>query len=143
MCQNNRIGRGEYFLDVAKLTSKRSTCPKKQVGAVLTLDNRIIATGYNGVLPNQNHEDGIDEEGVTHTVHAEANIIAFCARHGIKTEGAILWTTLSPCDKCAELIIQSGIKEVSFIEVYRETSGLDKLVNNGVIVYNIDNYEGS
>jgi len=131
---DERISREEYFVDVAELTAKRSTCPKKQVGAVLTLDNRVIATGYNGVLPNQKHDKGMDEKGITHTVHAEANLISFCARHGIKTEGTVLWVTLSPCEKCAELLIQSGIKEVIYLESYRDVKGLDKLIDNGVIV---------
>lgn len=141
MCQNNRITRGEYFMGTAELTSKRSTCPKKQVGAVLTLDNRIIATGYNGVLPGEIHEKGMDENGVTHTVHAEANIISFCARHGIKTEGTILFVTLSPCEKCAELIIQSGIDTVIYLETYRDIAGLDKLIKNGVKVAPYMKYE--
>jgi len=100
----------------------------------LTLDNRIIATGYNGVLPNEKHESGMDNQGVTHTVHAEANLISFCAKNGIATDGTTLYTTLSPCEKCAELIIQSGIKEVIYLESYRDVKGLDKLINNDVMV---------
>jgi dCMP deaminase len=129
-----RISREEYNMEVAKLTSLRSTCPKKHVGAVLLLDNRIIATGYNGVLPNYDHNKSMDENGVTHTVHAEANLIGFCAKNGIKTDGAVLYVTLSPCEKCAELLIQSGIKTVVYLEEYRDITGLYKLNNNEVEV---------
>ena len=133
MDKSERITREKYFIEVTKLTSLRSSCPKKKVGAILIKDNRIIAMGYNGVLPNIEHHKGIDEEGITHTVHAEANIISFCAKEGIPTKGTTLMTTLSPCEKCAELIIQSGIKEVVFLERYRIDTA-EMLVNNGVKV---------
>jgi len=129
-----RISRHEYFIESAKLTAKRSTCPKKQVGAVLVKEGRIIAMGYNGVLPGTKHEEGIDELGITHTVHAEANLIAFCAKEGISTNGCTLYTTLSPCIKCAELIIQSGIKNIFYIESYRVVDGLDLLSKHNVKV---------
>jgi dCMP deaminase len=128
-----RITREKLFNDIVYLVSLRSTCPKKKVGAILIKDNRIIAMGYNGVLPNMDHSKGIDEDGITHTVHAEANIIAFCAKEGIPTKGTTLMTTLSPCEKCAELIIQSGIKEVIFLEQYRIDTA-EMLKNNGVKV---------
>ena len=135
---NSRISREEYFMEVAKLTAYRSTCPKKSVGAILIKDNRIIATGYNGVLPHIDHNKGIDEAGKTHTVHAEANLISFCAKKGIPTEGTVLYTTLSPCDKCAELIIQSGIESVVYLEAYRDHSGTGKLIRNKI---KVDSYE--
>lgn len=132
--ENKRISREKYLMEVAKLTSIRSTCPKKSVGAVLAFDNRIIATGYNGVLPNYDHALSMDENGITHTVHAEANLISFCAKNGIATNKATLYVTLSPCEKCAELLIQSGIKEVVYLEQYRDVSGLVKLESNEVKV---------
>lgn len=132
MKEEARISRHDYFKEVAMVTSKRSSCPKKSVGAVLVRENRIIATGYNGVLPHEKHSMGMDSEGVTHTVHAEANIIAFCAKNGISTDGTTLYVTLSPCVKCAELIIQAGIKEVIYIEEYRDEAGIKKLIDNDI-----------
>lgn len=129
-----RITRESYFMEVAKLTSLRSTCPKKSVGAVLVKDKRIIAIGYNGVLPKEKHENGMDEQGNTHTVHAEVNIIAFCAKQGIPTDGTVLYTTLSPCIKCAELIIQSGIQHVVYHEEYRDYNGVEKLLENDITI---------
>ena len=129
-----RISREQYFISIALLTAKRSTCLKKQVGAVLVKEGRIIATGYNGVLPGDDHSSGMDEDGITHTVHAEANIIAFCAKNGISTDNSVLYTTLSPCEKCAELIVQSGIGEITYIEKYRDSSGLQILHNQGILV---------
>lgn len=139
MSENNqeikgRITRETYFQKAALLASERSTCPKKAVGAVLVLDKRIIATSYNGVLPHYDHSKGMDNEGTTHTVHAEANIIAFCAKHGIATKGTTLYLTLSPCEKCAELIIQAGITHVNYIEEYRDTRGIEVLRENDILI---------
>lgn len=129
-----RISRSELFMETAKLIAMRSHCPKKQVGAVLIRDNRIIATGYNGVLPGEKHSSAITTDGITHTVHAEANLIAFCAKFGLATNSTILYITMSPCEKCAEIIIQAGIKEVVYLEEYRDTAGLTKLRENDVLI---------
>lgn len=128
------------FAEIALIVSKRSSCLKKQVGALLLRDNRIIAIGYNGVLPHQNPDNGFNNiTGETNTVHAEANIIAFCAKEGIRINGCTLWVTLSPCEKCAELIIQAGIKNVVFMEHYRDYTGIQKLEDNGI---KVEHYNG-
>lgn len=130
-----RISRQSLFKEIAIAMSKRSSCMKKAVGAVLIRDNRIIATGYNGVLSKEQHSKGLASDGITtHTVHAEVNIIAFCAKYGIRTEGTVLYTTLSPCEKCAEIVIQAGIKEVLYIEQYRDDAGLTKLRENDILI---------
>ena len=133
----NRISRAELYVGMVKLLAKRSMCTRKHVGCILVKDNRIVAMGYNGVLPGQDPEEGLDEEGNSQTVHAEANVIAFCAKHGIPTEGCNLWITLAPCKKCAELIIQTGISEVYYLEPYRETEGLE-LLKEYVRVWEVD-----
>lgn len=127
-----RIDRDDMFMEMALIASKRSECKRKKVGAILTLENRIICMGYNGVLPGVDPKEGLDEDGISHTVHAEANIISFCAKKGIATEGATLYITLSPCEKCAELIVQSGIKKVLFHELYRITDGIHILNENKI-----------
>lgn len=133
MSTSNRINRQDYFMEVVASTAKRSTCTRHQVGAVLVRDNRIVATGYNGVLPNVPPLQGLDAEGNSHTVHAEANIIAFCAKYGIATEGCTLYISLSPCEKCSELIVQAGISRIIYLDKYRDETGLKILKNNGVV----------
>ena len=138
MQQFKRISREDYYMSMALLTSKRSTCGRKQVGAVVIKDGRLIAVGYNGSLPNQPHcaNHCNMNEGCTHAVHAEANLISYCAKHGIPLNGTSLYITLSPCLKCAELIIQTGFKEVVYYEFYRDDSGLKLLIENEVpLVY--------
>lgn len=132
---NKKISRNTLFAGMVKLVSQRSTCPKKQVGSVLIKDGRTIAISYNGVLPGEDPMVGYNEEtGETATVHAEANLIAFCAKNGIATEGCTLWVTMTPCIKCAELIIQSGIERVICLEAYRDPKGAEKLVKHGIQV---------
>lgn len=132
MAKTNRITRENLFIGIAKLVSQRSTCKRKQVGCVLVKDNRVVAMGYNGVLPGIPDELGLDNEGNSRTVHAEANAIAFCAKNGIITDGCIIYSTLQPCEKCAELIIQSGILEVYYIDEYRDITGLNVLKANNI-----------
>ena len=125
-----RINRDELFIRVALLFAKRSTCIRGQVGVVAVKDKRIIATGYNGSPSGLPHcSDGIcnKEQGCVNSIHAEANLIAFSAGAGIALEGATLYCTHAPCKKCAELIVQSGIKGIKYLFPYRDTSGIDLL----------------
>lgn len=70
-------------------------------------------------------------------VHAEANLIAFAAKHGISLEGATVYTTCAPCLDCAKLLINAGIKKVIYMEEYRDTRGKDLLIQAGVKVENV------
>lgn len=67
-------------------------------------------------------------------IHAEANAILFAAKNGISTNGCTLYVTLSPCIECSKMIIQSGIKKVVYLSKYRDTTGIDFLINNGIQV---------
>ena len=123
----------EYFLQIAKDVAVRSTCDRKNVGAVIVRDKQILSTGYNGSAKGQPH---CDDPGVGHelkemggrmscvrTVHAEANAIAQAARHGVAIGGATLYTTASPCYDCAKMIVNAGIKAVVFGEFYASRYG--------------------
>lgn len=122
-------------MEVARVLAKRSTCTRGQVGAVLVLERRIIATGYNGSPPGAAEctdvgcdiQEGAESAGCQRTIHAEANVIAFAARHGQATAGAVLYSTHGPCLKCAQLIAAAGVSKVVFERPYRLTGGLDLL----------------
>lgn len=133
-----RITREQMFTDIIKVLAQRSTCGHKRVGAVLAQDNRIISTGYNGPPKGSPHCDDVgckvENRACIRTVHAEANVIAFAARHGIATEGSTLYTTASPCFTCAKLLINAGIAEVYYIEEYRLKDGVKALIESGVKV---------
>ena len=112
------------FLKVAEVIAERSKSTRLKVGAVLVKDKRIISTGYNGLVSGVVPDVLEDENGVTkkEVIHAELNCIISCARNGVSCEGATLYLTHSPCEACAALIAQSGIKKVIFKEYYRDLS---------------------
>ncbi|KKK97039.1 hypothetical protein LCGC14_2656750 [marine sediment metagenome] len=122
MRNKTRIPWNDYFLDIARIVSKRATCLRASVGAILVKDHRIIATGYNGSLPGAPHclDEGciiVKTNGTDHcvrTVHAEVNAVTQAARHGIATEGATLYEWDSggrerACDDCDKAIQSAGI----------------------------------
>lgn len=119
----------EILMLVAQAMAFRSTCSRLNVGAVIALDRRILTTGYNGAPAGMHHCAHPENEkgGCTNAVHAEANAIAFAARHGVSVAGATLFTTHSPCQACAHLIINSGIVEVMYADQYRDATPLDML----------------
>lgn len=136
---DKRISRDEMLMEIAHVVSKRGTCLRAQVGAVIARSGRIISTGYVGApagLPDcltvgcdiGNHK------GCTRTVHAEINAVAFAARHGIATEGSTLYTVLGPCYDCAKAIINAGIERVVYGIDYRDVRGLNLLRTANLVV---------
>lgn len=129
-----RPNRPELYLAISQLISHRATCQRGRVGAVITQNNRIVSTGYNGPLhgdaPCETH--CFIERPCQRAVHAEANAIASAARLGIALQGATLYCTTAPCRKCAELIFQVGIAKVIYIDNYRNTEGVELLKQRGV-----------
>ena len=134
-----RIGRDELNMRIAQLMAMRGTCQRGSVGCVITQDGRVVSTGYVGAPAGMPHcpDEGCDmgpNGGCRTTSHAEAGAIAFAARKGVILEGSTLYVTLSPCETCAKLIINAGIREVYYKEPYRDTSGLELLIVAGLKV---------
>lgn len=146
-----RPSRDRVCMDMADLFADRSTCSRNHVGAVVAQAGRILVTGYNGApagMDHCNHDCTCDldyiEKFDVHSpscpaelpcrvsVHAEANAIAYAARYGIILRGTTLYTTLSPCYGCAQLIINTGIKVVWYRETYRDTEGIELLKQAGL-----------
>ncbi|MHA1806805.1 MAG: deoxycytidylate deaminase, partial [Candidatus Thorarchaeota archaeon] len=118
-----RFSRDELLGNIAKLVARRSTCLRSSVGALLAREGRIISMGYNGAPAGMRHcepETCGPGEQCTRTVHAEANAIAFAAKTGIETNGSTLYTTHSPCNDCAKLLINAGICRVIYWEAYHD-----------------------
>lgn len=142
--QNSRPSRDQTYLRIALEISRRGTCGRAQVGCVITRDNRIISTGYNGPPSGAQHCNySVCDTGQTCTraVHAEVNAIAFAAKEGISTDGATLYCMYSPCVNCAKMIIQAGIKRVVFIREYKTLEGNYLLSISGITLNQI--YENS
>lgn len=113
-----------YFLDIAKLVSKRSTCLRRKVGALIVKNRRILTTGYNGTPTGITHCEvaGCLREklkvpsGERHELcrglHAEQNSIIQAALYGVNIGGGTLYCTNQPCSICAKMLINAGIKEI-------------------------------
>ncbi len=138
MTDDVRPTRADVLLCVAYTIASRSTCTRLHVGAVAALDGRILATGYNGAPAGTPHCTHPKSEACQRSVHAEANVVAYAARHGVSLQGAELYCTDSPCYTCACLLINAGIGTVIFHRRYRDDSGLILLGDVGVKVYHID-----
>ena len=113
----------EVAIEMTRSIAKRSSCSKRQVGAVITKGGRIISSGYAGAPPGMPHciDDGVgcllDANGkCIRTIHAEQNAIAVAAKNGISLEGGVLFCTVQPCYSCAKLIIAGGIKKVIYTD---------------------------
>lgn len=132
----------EYFMNIAREVSTRSTCDRKYVGALIVRDKNILSTGYNGSIRSQPHcdEAGHDMVGghCVRTVHAEANAIIQAARHGVNINEADLFTTASPCWECFKLIANAGIKRIFYREFYREQKSFDVAKQLGIELIKID-----
>jgi dCMP deaminase len=126
----DRISWNEYFSEFAKLTSKRSPCHRLQVGCVLVKDNRVIATGYNGFLPDAPHESIVVDNHEQATVHAEQNCIADCAKRGVNTQDSIAYITHYPCINCYKILVASGVKKIYYIDDYKNNEVVDKINKN-------------
>lgn len=127
------------YLKMALEWSKLSHCVRKKVGAIIVKNGMIISDGYNGMpsgLDNCCETD--NNETNWNVIHAEANAILKCAKHGQSCDGATLYQTHSPCKNCSTLILQSGIKRLVYIENYKDLSGVEFLRDAGIEINRID-----
>lgn len=126
----------DVLMQEAWLWSKRGTCSRRNVGAVIATVNGVtVSTGYNGALAGMPHcAPHGDYQPCETSEHAERNAIYFAARRGVSIEGCILYTTDSPCVACARAVIQSGIVKLMYDRAYREDQGLVLLLAAGVMV---------
>lgn len=122
-----------YFMTVAYLISKRSSCDRLHVGCVIVNDKRIITTGYNGHIKGAPHTSIIKDGHEQMTIHAETNAITDAASRGIKLEGSTAYVTHYPCINCAKILIAAGIREIIYCEDYNNDILCDKLYSMGNI----------
>lgn len=137
-----RITRHQMFLEMARVASKRSTCHRLNVGAILVSDDRVLSQGYNGPPSKQPHCKGnaceLTEVGACmRAVHAEENAIKraihWCP-HGHKTT---IYVTHSPCMHCSRLLVDNKISTVIYETAYRDTKPLEFLIESNVEVFRL------
>jgi len=130
-----------YFLRISQLVAQRSTCLRRQVGAVIVRDNRLLATGYNGAPNNVAHCFQLpggclresrkipsgERQELCRGLHAEQNAILQAAAFGVSLKGGDCYCTHQPCITCAKMLINAGIKRVVFLGDYPDELSLEML----------------
>ena len=139
----------EYFLEVAHLVSKRATCLRRRVGAVLVKDKKILATGYNGAPSGLKHCIDVgclrqklkipsgERHELCRGLHAEQNVLLQAALYGVSTKESILYVTNQPCIICAKMLINAGIREIIACSDYPDSFSGKFLKEAGIKVRSI------
>nr|WP_320051049.1 cytidine/deoxycytidylate deaminase family protein [uncultured Desulfuromonas sp.] len=136
----------DYFMDIARLVASRSTCLRRQVGAVIVKDKNVLTTGYNGTPSGVRHcqETGCLREklqvpsGQRHELcrglHAEQNAIIQAAKHGVNISGGTLFCTNAPCVICAKMLINAGLSRIVYLDGYPDDLARELLLESGIEV---------
>lgn len=131
-------------MDIARLVARRSTCLRRQVGAVLVKEKNILATGYNGTPSGITHcaEVGClrqklgvpsgERHELCRGLHAEQNAIIQAAKHGVNIAGSTLYCTNSPCSICSKMLINAGIARIIYLEGYPDSLSQEMLQEAGI-----------
>ncbi|NLW70357.1 MAG: cytidine deaminase [Eubacteriaceae bacterium] len=134
----------EYFMNLLDVIKTRSTCMRRQVAAVIVKDRQILATGYNGSPRGLAHCDKVgclreklnipsgERHELCRGIHAEQNAIIQASIHGVSIEGAEIYITDSPCILCSKMLINAGIKRITYRGAYPDELSLDMLREAGV-----------
>ncbi len=129
----------EYFMQIARLVSQRSTCLRRQVGAVIVKDKKILSTGYNGAPTGLKHCQQVgcirEQQGVPsgqrhelcRGLHGEQNAIIQAALYGVSIKGSFLYSTHLPCSLCAKMLINAKVQEIFYSDGYADDLSLEML----------------
>jgi dCMP deaminase len=140
----------EYFMEIARLVARRSTCLRRQVGAVMVKGKNIVATGYNGTPSGITHCSEVgclrqklgvpsgERHELCRGLHAEQNAIIQAAKHGTNIAGSTLYCTNSPCIICTKMIINSGVERIVYSEGYPDTLSMEMLAESGIEVLSFE-----
>ena len=135
-----------YFMEIAQVVSKRSTCLRRSVGAVIVKNKQILATGYNGTpkgmphcgevgcLREQLHVPSGKNHELCRGIHAEQNAVVQAAVHGVSVEGGTLYCTNQPCVVCTKILINAGIERIVYKDPYPDKLAEDMLAGSGIRV---------
>jgi len=136
----------EYFMRLAYLVATRSTCTRRQVGAVIVKDKRVLTTGYNGPPKGLAHCDKTgclrenlkipsgERHELCRGLHAEQNAIIQAAVYGVSIKDASIYVTNHPCVVCAKMLINAQLKEIIYAEGYPDDLAKLMLLESGLTV---------
>ena len=143
-----------YFMDMAKLAAQRSTCMRRQVGAVAVRDRHVLATGYNGAPRGLKHCEELggclreklkvpsgERHELCRALHAEQNAIIQAAVLGQSVEGGTIYITHQPCAICSKMIVNAGIRNIVVRQGYPDQLAVDILDEAGITVHMLQKTE--
>ncbi len=148
--KNERPDWDSYFMEIAGIVSKRSTCMRRNVGAVIVKDRRILATGYNGAPVGLKHCLDLEclreklnvPSGERHELcrglHAEQNAIIQAAYHGVSIYGAHLYSTHLPCSICMKMLINAGISQVFYVDGYPDALSMELVDESSLLLLKVN-----
>lgn len=134
LSNKERLGWDEYFMSIALLASQRSPCERLQVGSVIVKNNRLISMGYNGYIPGAPHISRIKDNHEQSIIHSEINAITDCAKRGASLENGKIYVTHYPCINCFRSIAACGIKEIMYLNEYKNDPIIQDLANDAGII---------
>lgn len=141
MERKTRPGWDDYFMEIAKVVSSRSTCMRRSVGAVIVKNKQIVATGYNGTpkdlphcevtgcLREQLHVPSGQMHELCRGIHAEQNAVVQAAYHGVSVNGGTIYCTHQPCVVCTKILINAGIKRIVYANPYPDKLAEDMMAD--------------
>lgn len=139
-----------YFMSIAEMVAKRSTCLRRSVGAVIVKDKRILSTGYNGAPKNLRHcaQTGCLREqlgvksGERHElcrgIHAEQNAIVQAAYYGVPIHGSVIYCTNLPCSICTKMLINAGVTGIYYKDGYPDPMSSEMFEEAGIFLSKTD-----
>lgn len=143
--KHSRPNWDEYFMSLTDLAATRSTCLRRQVGAIIVSGHRVLATGYNGAPKDLPHclEAGCKREElkipsgqrqeICRAIHAEQNAIIQAAQHGVPIKDATVYCTTQPCSTCAKMILNLDVRRIVFRSSYPDDLALSLLTDAGFV----------
>ena len=130
-----RLEWDEYFMSIALLASQRSPCHRLHVGSVIVKDNRLISMGYNGYIPGAPHISRVKDDHEQSIIHSEVNALADCAKRGTSLKDAKIYITHYPCSNCFRSIAACGIKDIVYLNDYKNDEIVQQLAaDSGIII---------
>jgi len=141
----------EYFMEMAHIVAKRSTCMRRKVGAILVKDKHILSTGYNGAPKGLKHCSEVgclrkklgipsgERHEICRGLHAEQNAIIQAAVFGISIKNSVLYCTNTPCVVCAKMLINAGVKEIVYSGEYPDDLAKKMINESKIKIRNFDN----
>ena len=143
-----------YFMEIARVVATRSTCLRRQVGAVIVKEKRLLTSGYNGSPRELAHcaevgcirqASGVasgERHELCRGLHAEQNAIIQAALHGVAIEGAKIYCTHQPCSACTKMILNAGLKEIIYENEYNDPLSQQLVSEAGIKRKRYENTKG-